>query len=61
MDSFEEVEEISDMPEDELCSYCHGARLRMMQSSPYSAYDDLYAEMLKYVNQSKTSPTQTSG
>lgn len=57
MDSFEEVEEIIDMPEDELCSYCYGARLRMMQSSSYSAYDDFYAEILTYVNQSKYSPT----
>lgn len=53
MDSFEDVEEISDMPREELCSYCFGARLRMMQSSPYSAYDDMYAYMLEFVNQSR--------
>lgn len=53
MDSFADVDEISDMPEDELCSYCFGARLRIMQSSPYSAYDTLFADMLTYVNKSK--------
>ncbi|KFA54859.1 hypothetical protein S40293_10024 [Stachybotrys chartarum IBT 40293] len=60
MDSFEDVEEISDMPREELCSYCFGARLRMMQSSPYSAYDDMYAYMLEFVNQNcnVNSPTQ---
>lgn len=43
------------MPEDELCSYCFGGRLRMMQSSPYSAYDEMYADMLEYVNEGKQS------
>lgn len=53
IDSFEEVAELGDMAREDLCSYCFGARLRMMQSSPYSAYDELYAEMLDFVNQSR--------
>ncbi|KAM6540449.1 hypothetical protein FALCPG4_002161 [Fusarium falciforme] len=51
IDSFKEVAELGDMAREDLCSYCFGARLRMMQSSPYSAYDELYAEMLDFVNQ----------
>ncbi|KAI9157867.1 hypothetical protein HJFPF1_05850 [Paramyrothecium foliicola] len=44
-ESFQDVEELKDMPRKELCSYCYGARLRVMQNSPYSAYDDAYAEI----------------
>ncbi|KAL2211281.1 LysM domain protein [Sarocladium strictum] len=51
IDSWDEYEEMEDMPEDELCSYCFGAKLRMMQASPYSAYDELYASMLEHVNE----------
>ncbi|KAH6972131.1 hypothetical protein BKA56DRAFT_677105 [Ilyonectria sp. MPI-CAGE-AT-0026] len=39
------------MPGDELFLYCYGARLRMIQSSSKLAYDDLYGEILTYVNQ----------
>ncbi|KFA68647.1 hypothetical protein S40285_09556 [Stachybotrys chlorohalonatus IBT 40285] len=60
MDSFQDVEEIGDMPRQELCSYCFGARLRMMQSSPYSAYDNLYADMLEFVNQNCNFNSPTS-
>lgn len=42
------------MPENELCSYCWGAKLRMMQQSEYSAYDEYFAEMLEYVNERKS-------
>ncbi|KAH6608261.1 LysM domain-containing protein [Trichoderma cornu-damae] len=55
IDSWEEVENIEDMPETELCSYCYGAKLRLMQTSEYSVYDEDYAAMLDYVN--KDSPT----
>lgn len=47
------------MPEEQLCSYCYGTKLRMMQQSPYSVYDELFAEMLGYVNES-TSDTSSS-
>ncbi|RYP74297.1 hypothetical protein DL771_003118 [Monosporascus sp. 5C6A] len=50
IDSFDDVEDISELPREQLCSYCYGAKLRMMQSSPYSAYDELYAEELEFVN-----------
>ncbi|KAL7794273.1 LysM domain protein [Trichoderma ceciliae] len=50
IDSWEEVENIEDMPESELCSYCYGAKLRLMQTSEYSAYNEDYAAMLEYVN-----------
>lgn len=50
IDSWEEVENMEDIPKDELCAYCYGAKLRLMQKSEYSAYDELYAETLEYVN-----------
>ncbi|KAK1994860.1 hypothetical protein LX36DRAFT_692917 [Colletotrichum falcatum] len=50
IESWEEVEEMEDMPQEELCSYCYGAKLRLMQKSEYSAYDEYYAAMLEYVN-----------
>lgn len=49
----EEYEEIEEIPEEGLCSYCYGEKLRLMQKSEYSAYDEYYAEMLDYVNESK--------
>ncbi|KAH6710632.1 hypothetical protein DL95DRAFT_351095 [Leptodontidium sp. 2 PMI_412] len=50
IESWKEVEEIEKMPRTELCSYCYGAKLRQMQKSAYSAYDEYYAVMLEYVN-----------
>ncbi|KAL2204346.1 hypothetical protein CC79DRAFT_1277976 [Sarocladium strictum] len=50
IDSWDDYEDLDDMPKSELCSYCFGARLRMMQASAYSVYDELFAEMLKHVN-----------
>lgn len=38
------------MPQAQLCSFCLGAKLRLMQSSPYSAYDGLHAERLDFIN-----------
>ena len=49
----EEYEEIEDIPQEGLCSFCYGEKLRLMQKSEYSAYDEYYAEMLDYVNESK--------
>ncbi|KAM5487525.1 hypothetical protein MaudMau93_004610 [Microsporum audouinii] len=56
IESWPAVEEISDMPRDQLCSYCYGAKLRLMQQSPYSAYDNLYAERLDFVIKSCNQP-----
>jgi hypothetical protein len=53
IDSWDDYEDLDDMPKSELCSYCFGARLRMMQASAYSVYDELFAEMLKHVNKGK--------
>ncbi|KAK3491815.1 hypothetical protein B0T13DRAFT_490449 [Neurospora crassa] len=50
IEMFPEVENIEDMPQAQLCSFCLGAKLRLMQSSPYSAYDELHAERLEYIN-----------
>ena len=50
MNSWSSYENIEDMPNDELCSYCFGAKLRLMQTSPYSVYNDYYAETLKNIN-----------
>ncbi len=41
------------MPKNELCSYCYGEKLRLMQKSKYSAYDESFATMLEYVNKGK--------
>ncbi|KAH8168700.1 LysM domain protein [Sarocladium implicatum] len=60
IESWEEYEDIEDMAEKELCSFCFGAKLRMMQASPYSAYDELYAEMLKHVNKNCAVESPTS-
>ncbi|KAF3491742.1 uncharacterized protein GIQ15_01259 [Arthroderma uncinatum] len=56
IESWPTVEEISDMSRDQLCSYCYGAKLKLMQQSPYSAYDNLYAERLKFVIKSCNQP-----
>ncbi|KAG6006482.1 hypothetical protein E4U21_007026 [Claviceps maximensis] len=40
-------ESLETMPEAQLCSFCYGAKLRMMQQSPYSAYDELFAQTLQ--------------
>lgn len=58
MESWDPVDDISEMPEDELCSYCLGAKLKMMQQSAYSSYDAFYAERLAYINESKLMQTR---
>lgn len=49
IESWNAVDDISKMPKVQLCSYCYGAKLRTMQQSPYSVYDESYEERLKYV------------
>lgn len=53
IESWTPVEDITRMPKDQLCSYCYGAKLKIMQQSPYSVYDGFYEERLKYVIQSE--------
>jgi hypothetical protein len=50
IDSWKVVEDINQMPRDQLCSNCYGSKLRLMQQSPYSAYDQIYQQRLDYVN-----------
>jgi hypothetical protein len=53
IEAFPPVERLENMPQSQLCSFCLGEKLRLMQRSPYSAYDALYAETLGYINRSK--------
>ncbi|KFZ00855.1 hypothetical protein V501_10416 [Pseudogymnoascus sp. VKM F-4519 (FW-2642)] len=50
IDALDEYDELEDIPKADLCSYCYGAKLSLMQRSEYSAYDEYYAAMLEYVN-----------
>ncbi|VUC21228.1 unnamed protein product [Clonostachys rosea] len=50
IDAWGEYKNIEDVPEQELCSFCYGAKLRQMQKSEHSAYDQEYASMLEFVN-----------
>ncbi|KAF7946088.1 uncharacterized protein EAE97_005126 [Botrytis byssoidea] len=43
------VSDVSEMPRDEICSTCYIQRLKMMQSSQYSAYAGTYSSILAYV------------
>ncbi|KAK3302812.1 uncharacterized protein B0T15DRAFT_371689, partial [Chaetomium strumarium] len=38
IEAFPAVEKLEDMPQTQLCSFCFGEKLRLMQRSPYSAY-----------------------
>ena len=48
IDAFTEVDTIEDMPRDELCSFCHIEKMRLMQSTPYSTWDEGWKEELEY-------------
>ncbi|KAL5042121.1 hypothetical protein BDW71DRAFT_217250 [Aspergillus fruticulosus] len=50
IDNFSVVDSASQMPENEICSYCYVERYRMMQRTPYSAYDDYYKSVLETIN-----------
>ncbi|KAL4735958.1 pectin lyase fold/virulence factor [Aspergillus similis] len=47
---FTVVNSVEQMPQDEICSYCYVERHHMMQSTPYSAYDDFYKFRLETIN-----------
>jgi hypothetical protein len=49
MDRWVPVDDITQMPRDQLCSFCLGAKLRTMQQNPYGVYDAVYQERLDYV------------
>ncbi|KAL2759071.1 glycoside hydrolase family 55 protein [Sodiomyces alcalophilus JCM 7366] len=46
---FTTISSIQEMPRSEMCSECYINRLAMMQSSPYSIYDDYYKSDLEFV------------
>ncbi|KAA8650192.1 uncharacterized protein ATNIH1004_002873 [Aspergillus tanneri] len=50
IDKFTPVSSIEEMPSNEICSFCYVKRYEMMQSTPYSIYDELYEADLKYIN-----------
>jgi hypothetical protein len=49
MQNFANVDDVQQMPSDELCHPCHVSRLAMMQASPFSVYDESYKSRLEYV------------
>lgn len=51
INEFTLVSSIQDMPQFELCSPCYIDRLAIMQSTPYSFYNDWYQSDLEYVYQ----------
>ncbi|TGO46551.1 hypothetical protein BCON_0318g00010 [Botryotinia convoluta] len=53
------VSDVSEIPRDKMCSTCYTQRLKMMQSSQYSAYAGTYSSILAYVAEvcSLNSPT----
>lgn len=55
IEAWEPVEDIGEMPEENLCSECYGAKLSLMQQSPYSVYGETHAEILAYINERKSS------
>ncbi|KAK8029707.1 pectin lyase-like protein [Apiospora rasikravindrae] len=48
IDAFTDVDDIKDMPQDEICSYCWLEQYSMMQKSPYFLYDDFLKSQLDY-------------
>ncbi|KAJ3496988.1 hypothetical protein NLG97_g2243 [Lecanicillium saksenae] len=55
----DKYEDIDDMPENELCKTCYASKLNMMRDSPYSAYEELFANMLAQVNKKCNIDTPT--
>ncbi|KAF4234129.1 hypothetical protein CNMCM6805_008835 [Aspergillus fumigatiaffinis] len=49
IENFTMVATVEDMPHDELCSYCYVTKLKMMQSSQYSYYNELFQNNLETV------------
>lgn len=47
--NFTRVATISDMPVDEMCSYCYTTKHQMMQSSQYSFYNNFYKSNFEIV------------
>ncbi|CAD0106039.1 unnamed protein product [Aureobasidium uvarum] len=51
INEFSEVEDIEQMPLDEMCSYCNVEHYKMMQRSAYSYYDPFYQHILQTINE----------
>ncbi|KAL4973540.1 hypothetical protein BDW66DRAFT_153726 [Aspergillus desertorum] len=50
INNFSVVDPASQVPENEICSYCYVERYRIMQRTPYSTYDDFYKSVLETIN-----------
>ncbi|KAH0386232.1 hypothetical protein KCU92_g2809, partial [Aureobasidium melanogenum] len=51
IDGFTEVEDVYDMPHNELCSYCNTKVYQMRQASQYSAYDAIHdPDRIEHIN-----------
>jgi hypothetical protein len=48
--TYDLTEDISDLPENEMCSYCFTTKYQEMQKSAYSSYNDNSAEILETIN-----------
>ncbi|KAI5229231.1 hypothetical protein E4T46_01629 [Aureobasidium subglaciale] len=46
-----DFEDVYNMPLDEMCSFCYVEHYRIMQKSPYSAYDAFYEHNLQMINE----------
>lgn len=49
IDRFKQVGSLEDMPTSELCSWCNVNKLALMQSSPYSSYDEYWKSDLEHI------------
>ncbi|GES64143.1 pectin lyase-like protein [Aspergillus terreus] len=47
--TFTRVARVELMPKEEMCSYCYKTKLQMMQSSPYSYYNEVFQHNLEVV------------
>ena len=57
MDAWATLADDEEPPTDELCSYCYLTKLKMMQESPYSTYDnDTFETRYAYASTSKYFP-----
>ena len=51
INSWEDVDDISEMQESEMCSYCYLEKFKLMQESLYSVYDsDAFKARYEYVS-----------
>ena len=56
IDSWELASDLSDVPRPDICDDCWIGKIRMMQQSPYSAYNTPWETMLNYSISGKSIP-----